>query len=237
MSDYILNRHSFKSYRGGGHTYAFIVKPDGSAQTLTFELDEANFARLNKVDPDGGYHVGDQTERFESEQAAYIAAVAWMRENASPGDRLRSLLQHLSVGDEALWTVPEPEPEPEPGPTAADWVTRLAVEAPWLHNNSGGTIDIQKRIAASILAPGGTVSDMISHALSEGIKLHAFARQAGLDMRDKRVREDTIRELIGVVEDVLLEMKNWTGPYGYPGVARFIDQREARIRETLGKFR
>ncbi len=74
--------------------------------------------------------------------------------------------------------------------------------------------------ADALLAPGGVVAGIVAEAYAAE---PLWQLGYGIGAAEVRAR----------VEAELDDMATWCGPYGYQGVAEFIDRRDRRLREAL----
>ena len=88
--------------------------------------------------------------------------------------------------------------------------------------------------------PGNEFADTIRRLLADldaaeerAVNAENIARLAEESEAGWRREADELAERVAAVTKALDDMATWCGPYGYDGVAAFIDRRDAHLRAAL----
>ena len=81
--------------------------------------------------------------------------------------------------------------------------------------------------------PGNEFADTIRRLVADLDAAENIARLAEESEAGWRREADELAERVAAVTKALDDMATWCGPYGYDGVAAFIDRRDAHLRAAL----
>jgi hypothetical protein len=90
----------------------------------------------------------------------------------------------------------------------------------------------EAHVAKALLAPGGVVAGMVGEAV-EPSGDYRVVRVTQVQRALDAAREAGAAEVLARYDAAVEETATWCGPWGYPGVAAFVDRRDAHIRNAL----